>query len=109
MDFSINEIIQEALNLASDVSFYFCLFKFFSMNTSVTATNMQIKAAAEDGLLIHNELDADTAAYWLISRPATYGTLVALTPTSSADMTHWYHNKSNDPNNYAGVESYEEL
>ncbi|MBP5312373.1 MAG: hypothetical protein J6112_06030, partial [Clostridia bacterium] len=84
-------------------------FAWFSMNTQVTATAMQVKAVAEDGLLIHNELDADDAGHWLVQVNATYGSQVALAPTSSNDMSAWYHNKSNDPNNYAGVESYETL
>lgn len=59
---------------------------------------MQVKAVAEDGLLIINELDADTAANWKASTNASYGSLVDLTPTSTADITAWYHNKSDDQN-----------
>lgn len=73
-------------------------FAWFSMNTQVTATAMQVKAVAEDGLLIKNELDADTVANWKVSTNATYGTLVALAPTSTADVETWYHNKSDDQN-----------
>lgn len=68
------------------------------MNTQVTATGMQVKAVAEEGLLIKNELDADTAANWKVSTNASYGSLVALAPTSTADVTAWYHNKSDDQN-----------
>jgi len=74
-------------------------FAWFSMNTQVTATAMQVKAVAEDGLLIKNELDADTVANWKVSTNATYGTLVALAPTSTADVTTWYHNKSDNQDN----------
>lgn len=81
----------------------------FSMNTTVTATGMSVKAIAEDGLLIHNELDADNATYWQASTTASYASLVALAPASSANMTTWYHNRSNDPNNHAAVEAYEVL
>lgn len=73
-------------------------FAWFSMNTQVTATAMQVKAVAEDGLLIKNELDADTTGNWKVSTNATYGSLVALAPTSTADVTSWYHNKSDNQN-----------
>ena len=72
-------------------------YAWFSMNTQVTATGMQVKAVAEDGLLIINELDADATANWKVSTTASYGGLVALTPTSTADATAWYHNKSDAP------------
>jgi|GEM_PF-1436578 len=73
-------------------------FAWFSMNTQVTATNMQVKAVAEDGLLIKNELDTDTASNWKVSTNASYGSLVDLAPTSTADVETWYHNKSDDQN-----------
>lgn len=72
-------------------------YAWFSMNTQVTATGMQVKAVAEDGLLIINELDADTAANWKVTANATYGGLASLIPTSTADATAWYHNKSDLP------------
>ena len=68
------------------------------MNTQVTATGMQVKAVAEDGLLIKNELDTDAAANWKKSTNASYGSLVDLAPTSTADVSAWYHNKSDDQN-----------
>ena len=68
------------------------------MNTQVTATGMQVKAVAEDGLLIKNELDADAAANWKVSTNASYGALAELAPTSTANVTDWFHNKSDDQN-----------
>ncbi len=68
------------------------------MNTQVTATGMQVKAVAEDGILIKNELDADSATNWLVSTNASYGSLVTLAPTSTATTTAWYHNSSDDQN-----------
>ena len=67
------------------------------MNTQVTATNMQVKAVAEDGLLIINEQDADSASNWKVSTIATFNTAAELAPTSTSDVTAWYHNKSDDP------------
>ena len=69
-----------------------------SMNTQVTATGMQVKAVAEDGLLIKNELDTDAVANWKASTTASYATLVELAPTSTADVVDWYHNKSDNQN-----------
>ena len=73
-------------------------YAWFAMNTQVTATSMQVKAVAEDGLLIKNELDADTAANWKNTTNASFGSLVALAPTSTADVTTWFHNKSDNQN-----------
>ena len=87
-----------AMLLVSAIILGSSTFAWFSMNTQVTATSMQVKAVAEDGLLIKNELDADTAANWQMSADASYGTLVALAPTSTANVTDWYHNKSDDQN-----------
>lgn len=68
------------------------------MNTQVTASGMQVKAVAEDGILIKNELDTDTASNWKASTTASYGSLAELSPTSTADASSWYHNKSDDQN-----------
>lgn len=72
-------------------------FAWFSMNTQVVANGMQIKAVAEEGLVIKNELDADTAANWKISATASYNQVAAVNPTSTNDTASWYHNKSDDP------------
>jgi hypothetical protein len=85
-----------AMLLVSAVLMSTASYAWFSMNTQVTATGMQVKAVAEDGLLIKNELDADAQANWKASTNASYGSLVDLAPTSTADAETWYHNKSND-------------
>lgn len=68
------------------------------MNTQVTATGMQVQAVAEDGILIKNELDADQATNWKVSTQASYASLVNLAPTSTANVSDWFHNKSTDQN-----------
>ena len=73
-------------------------YAWFSMNTQVTATGMQVKAIAEDGLLIKNELDDDAVANWKVSTTASFSTLAALAPTSTANVVDWYHNKSDNQN-----------
>ena len=101
-----------AMLLVSAIILGSSTFAWFSMNTQVTATGMQVKAVAEDGLLIKNELDTDTVANWKASTTASYATLVELAPTSTADVTDWYHNKSDNQNNAKAdqpASTYEEL
>ena len=86
-----------AMLLVSAILLGTSTFAWFSMNTQVSATGMQVQAVAEDGLLIINEQDADQAANWKVSAQATYNTAAALAPTSTSDVTAWYHNKSDAP------------
>ena len=87
-----------AMLLVSAILLGTSTFAWFSMNTQVTATGMQVKAVAEDGLLIKNELDTDAVTNWKVSTTASYGTLVDLAPTSTTDVTAWYHAKSDNQN-----------
>ena len=66
-------------------------YAWFSMSTSVTATGMQVKATAQDGLLISN---ADKTN-WTSSANAKVASSV-LVPTSTAGTTSpvWAHNTS---------------
>ena len=86
-----------AMLLVSAVLMSTASYAWFSMNTQVTATGMQVKAVAEDGLLIINEGDSDAAANWKVSTQATFNSVASLVPTSTADVTKWYHNKSDAP------------
>jgi hypothetical protein len=67
-------------------------YAWFSMNTQVTATGMNVKAKAEGGIVISNESKAD----WNASSTASHNTSVELIPTSSYNMTTWYHASSDD-------------
>ena len=73
-------------------------YAWFSMNTQVTATGMQVKAQAEGGIVISNSAKtAWTAEATAAVSPATlYPTSNAKTP---ATLTSWYHNKSDDADN----------
>ena len=77
-------------------------FAWFSMNDTVQATNMQVRAVAERGLLI-NEVDEKTSAYWDESATAaqTGDTLSLLYPSSTTNGTTWYHGKSTRSSNAA--------
>ncbi len=70
-------------------------YAWFSMNTQVTATGMQVKAQAEGGIVISNE--AKTA--WNASATASHSAVAELIPTSTADASKWYHAVSDDANN----------
>lgn len=67
------------------------------MNTQVTAKGMQVKAAAEGGIVISNS----TKTGWTAEATAQVTTAL-LFPTSNAKtpgtLTSWYHNKSDDAN-----------
>ena len=62
------------------------------MNTTVTATNMQVRAVAEDGLLI-NEIATAADTHWDNEGTAnqTSSNPVLLYPASTANGTTWYH------------------
>ena len=95
-------------------------YAWFTMNKTVTVNNMQVKAVAEDGLLI-NEVSTANDVNWDSEATAaqTGSTLSALYPASTADGTDWYHAASKKSNSAAAasqgaasadlVESYEQL
>jgi hypothetical protein len=82
-------------------------YAWFSMNTQVTATGMQVQAKAEGGIVISNESKAD----WNASATASHNSIAYLNPTSTEDLTHWYHNTSTDANsaNAHATSGYVEL
>jgi len=67
-------------------------YAWFTMNKVVEVNNMQVKAVAEDGLLI-NEVQAANDANWDSDATAaqTGSTLSLLYPASTADGSTWYH------------------
>lgn len=69
-------------------------YAWFSMNTQVTATGMQVKAQAEGGIVISNESGSD----WKASTTASHNSVAELAPISTANFTNWYHAKSDDAN-----------
>lgn len=72
-------------------------FAWFSMNTQVTATGMQVKAQAEGGIVISNSAKSTWSA-----EATAQVTSATLYPTShAANDTKWYHNKSDDADNAA--------
>ena len=74
---------------------------WFSANTTVSATDMQVKALAQQGIVISNGYipEGGTAADMVYSyTAATVNTdLAELKPASTGDLVHWYYSTSNDP------------
>lgn len=64
-------------------------FAWFSMNTNVTAQGMSVQAKAEGGIVIAN---ANGSVWSSIADAVTAS--ATLYPTSTKDVTTWYHNKS---------------
>lgn len=67
-------------------------FAWFSMNSEVKATGMQVQATAEQGILIA----PNGTESWGASAEALTSTATLL-PTSTSDFTNWYTNTSKDP------------
>lgn len=69
-------------------------YAWFSMNTQVKATGMQIQAKSEGGIVISNESGSD----WNSSATASHNSVAYLIPVSTSDVATWFHNKSDDAN-----------
>ncbi len=97
-----------AMLLISAIMLSTASYAWFSMNTQVTATGMQVKAEAEGGIVISNESKTD----WKASSTASHNTSVGLVPTSTANVADWYHATSTDANDAAdgqGAGNYTKL
>lgn len=68
---------------------------WFSMNNFVTATGMEVKAKAENGIVISNAASGST---WkeTAETARTTTTTLGLKPTSTATGATWVHSTSND-------------
>ena len=79
-------------------------YAWFTMNKEVSVTGMEVKAHAEEGLLI-NEVAAAGSHTW--DEQATGGaqSAVVLRPASTFDMTAFYHANSKKSYDEAGMQS----
>lgn len=76
-------------------------YAWFTMNKEVKVTGMEVKAHAEEGLLI-NEVKAYNSETW--DAQATAGTnTVELRPASTSDLTNWWHANSKQSHEEAGI------
>lgn len=78
-------------------------YAWFSMNTVVTANNMEVKAVAEQGLLI-NEVATAADAHWDAAATTASGA-ISLHATSTANTSTWYVAYSKDVNDSASATS----
>jgi hypothetical protein len=75
-------------------------YAWFTMNKTVEVTGMEVKAHAEEGLLI-NEVKAANSQTW--DDAATAGsTTFALRPASTSNLTNWWHANSKKSHEEAG-------
>jgi hypothetical protein len=84
-------------------------YAWFTMNKTVTVTGMEMKAHAEEGLLI-NEVKAADSHFWddAATANATAPTTVVLRPASTSDMTTFWHANSKKSYDEAGVEALDD-
>ena len=76
-------------------------YAWFTMNKQVSVTGMEVKAHAEEGLLI-NEVKAANSSTW--DDQATAGNnVIALRPASTSDLTNWWHANSKMSSEEAGI------
>lgn len=94
-----------ALLALSTVSLIGSTYAWFTMNKEVSVTGMQVKAHAEEGLLI-NEVKLATSTSWDEEAKAGDGeSFTQLRPASTMDLANWWHANSKKTNNEAGYGS----
>jgi hypothetical protein len=79
-------------------------YAWFTMNKEVKVTGMQMKAHAEEGLLI-NEVALATSPTWDEEAKAGDDTFTALRPASTYNLSNWWHANSKKVDNEAGYGS----
>ena len=90
-----------ALLLISAMVLASASYAWFSMNTTVTATGMKVKAVAEQGILINEEATANST--WDNSATANQTTATLLRATSTANTSTWYVAYSSDSSDAAAA------
>lgn len=86
----------------SAISLSSATYAWFTMNKDVSVTGMQLKAHAEEGLLI-NEVAAWDDTNWDEHALAGDSTPTSLRPASTYDLQTWWHANSSKANNEAGA------
>lgn len=82
-------------------------YAWFTMNKEVSVTGMEVKAHAEEGLLI-NEVAAYDDTNWDDAAQAAAAadvTSFELRPTSTYDLAAWWHANSKKSSDEAGIEA----
>lgn len=99
-----------AMLAVSAVSLSSATYAWFTMNKSVEVTGMKLKAQAEKGLLINEmagtgSVGDPAVANGTYAESATAGqdSAIALRPTSTKDLTDWWHANSKKSSEEAGA------
>jgi len=79
-------------------------YAWFTMNKEVSVTGMEVKAHAEEGLLI-NEVAAANSLTWDDQATGGASAAVVLRPASTYNLVDWWHANSKLSNDEAGVEN----
>ena len=79
-------------------------YAWFTMNKQVQVVGMEVKAHAEEGLLI-NEIALATDTNWDEQATGNTTTAIELRPASTKDLTAWWHANSKRVNDEAGYGS----
>jgi len=77
-------------------------YAWFTMNKEVRVTNMQVKAHAEEGLLI-NEVANAKSNTWDEEAIGGYSSAIALRPASTSNLSTWWHANSKKSYSEAGA------
>lgn len=80
-----------AMVLVATIALGSSTYAWFAANAKVTATGMQVQAAAEGGIEIAYTTSAETTGSYATSATAGATSASALAPTSTLDTTAWYH------------------
>lgn len=94
-----------AMLALSATSLFGSTYAWFTMNKEVSVTGMEVKAHAEEGLLI-NEVKLISSNTWDEAATAnTTPSTVVLRPASTSDMVTFWHANSKKSNIEAGVDN----
>jgi len=77
-------------------------YAWFTMNKEVSVTGMEVKAHAEEGLLINEVATANSNTWDELATANTTHTTVVMRPASTADLTTWWHANSKIYDDEAG-------
>ncbi|MBE6864929.1 MAG: hypothetical protein E7495_10295 [Ruminococcus flavefaciens] len=93
-----------AMLTVSAISLSSATYAWFTMNKTVSVTNMQVKATAEEGLLISETNGKTSNDKWDdVATANNLPTSIALLPTSTSNTLAWYHANSKSANDEAGA------
>jgi hypothetical protein len=96
-----------AMLLVSATAMSSATFAWFSMNREVSATSMEVRAVAEQGILI-NEVQTANDTNWdseATAKQAASADASLLYPASTTDGSAWYHAASKKSNSAAAATS----